>query len=50
MFRKRKKWAWSTIKALFMAQLLYRCARFFLNAAEKQSSKCPPEKIKKEKK
>lgn len=37
MFRKKRRWGWATLKALFLAQILYRCARFFLKAAVKQS-------------
>ncbi len=37
MFGKKKRWGWATVKALILAQILYRCARFFLKAAEKQS-------------
>jgi hypothetical protein len=37
MFSKKKRWGWATLKALILAQILYRCARFFMNAAIKQS-------------
>ncbi len=37
MFRKKRRWGWATLKALFLAQILYRCARFFMKAAIKQS-------------
>jgi hypothetical protein len=37
MFRKKRRWGWATLKALILARILYRCARFFLKAAVKQS-------------
>jgi hypothetical protein len=37
MFGKKRRWGWATLKALFWAQIFYRCARFFLKAVLKQS-------------
>ncbi len=49
MFRKKRRWGWATLKALFLAQILYQCARFFLKAVIKQSRDANIDHLKKAK-
>jgi len=36
MFKKKRQWGFQTLKALFIAGIMYRFARFFMNMAVKQ--------------